>query len=250
MLAGVSRRTESIAYQSTRTVRRTRLPQGAIKKMSLAVLVDQTARWEGTGKQRKRVLEPPAPATLKAIRDLVAGVVGFTPDRGDQLTVEALPFESTLHPESETGPVERVTGPAPSRQPAPRWLEMLHDPKILGGAIGAAVLLVAGVVVWLVLGRRKGGARASSAPALQPGGGAGGGLSLEEQMQARLAEQAALDQKLEQEALSSIKLPKVATKKTEVLARQVRENAKKDASVGAHVLKAWIGEQMPLRKDL
>ena len=251
MLAGVSRRTESIAYQSTRTVRRTRLPQGAIKKMSLAVLVDQTARWEGTGKQRRRVLDPPAPETLKAIRDLVAGVAGFSADRGDQLTVEALPFESTLHPEGEAGPpMEPATAPAPSRQPAPRWLEMLHDPKILGAVIGGAVLVVAGAVVLLVLRRRKRGARPSSAHALESGGGAAGGLSIEEQMQARLAEQAALEQKLEQEALSSIKLPKVTTKKTEVLAKQVKENAKKDATVGAHVLKTWIGEQMPLRKDL
>jgi flagellar M-ring protein FliF len=230
-------------------VRRTRLPQGSIKKISLAVLVDQTARWEGAGKQRKRVLEPPAPATLKAIRDLVAGVVGFSADRGDQLTVEALPFESTLHPESEAGPMEPATGPAPFRQPAPRWLEMLRDPKTLGGAIGGAVLLII-VVVWLMRRGRKPGPRASGAHVIGPGDGAASGLSLEEQMQARLAEQAALEQKLEQEALSSIKLPKVTTKKTEVLAKQVKEYAKKDASVGAHVLKTWIGEQMPLRKDL
>ena len=130
MLAGGSRRTENIAYQSTRTVRRTRLPQGAVKRLSLAVLVDHAVGWEGTGKQRHRVLVPPAPETLKAIRDLVAGVAGLSTDRGDQLTVETLPFESTLHPEGEEeAPSTRAPEPGPARSPAPRWLEMLRDPS-------------------------------------------------------------------------------------------------------------------------
>ena len=39
---------------------------------------------------------PPSPETLKTISDLVAGVTGFNADRGDQLIVETLPFESSL----------------------------------------------------------------------------------------------------------------------------------------------------------
>jgi hypothetical protein len=61
-------------------------------------------------------------------------------------------------------------------------------------------------------------------------------------MQARLAEQNALDQRLEIEALNSIKLPKVTTKKTEVLIKQVKEAAKKDATIGTNILREWIGE--------
>ena len=245
MLGGVSRRTESIAYESTRTVRRTRLPQGAMRRMSLAVLVDQTVRWEGEGAKRKRVLVPPAPETLKAIRDLVAGVTGFTPDRGDQLTVETLPFDLTLHPEAETafpGPA----APGSVAQPLPRWLEPLRDPKVGGAALGGAVLAIAGLLVWLALRGRKHRAQPSTTAALPE---ADTGPSLEQQMQAQLAEQAAIEHRLEQEALSSIKLPKVTTKKTEVLVKQVKEAAKKDASVGTHVLRAWIGEQMPSKKS-
>jgi hypothetical protein len=51
------------------------------------------------------------------------------------------------------------------------------------------------------------------------------------------------------EALSALKLPKVTTKKTDVLVKQVRENTKKDASVGAQVLKTWIGDQEKALKD-
>ncbi len=245
LLAGVSRRTENIAYQSTRTVRRTRQPQGAVKRMSLAVLLDQDVHWEATGKQRHRVLVPPAPETLKAIRDLVAGVAGLVPERGDQLTVEALPFEMTLHPE---GQQEEPSAPSPpARIGEPRWLELLRDPKMAGGAVAGALLAV-GAAVFLWVRSRKRPAKATAAPALESGEAAAITASLDQQIQARLAEQAELEHRMEQEALSSIKMPKVTTKKTEVLLKQVREQGKKDASIGTHVLRAWIGE-VPHRKE-
>ncbi|HVP47001.1 MAG TPA: flagellar basal-body MS-ring/collar protein FliF [Bryobacteraceae bacterium] len=240
LVGGVSRRTENIAYQSTRTVRHTRLPQGAIRRLSLAVLVDQAVRWEGEGAKRRRVLVPPAPETLKAIHDLVAGVAGFTPDRGDQLIVETLPFETTLHPEPEIGPAAPPAPAASASQPLPRWLDALRTPKI-GGAVagGAAVLAVA---VFLVFRRRRHPASASTPAALES---AEAEPTLEERVQAQLAEQARLEKQLEQEALSAIKLPKVTTKKADVLAKQIRETTKKDAAAGAHVLREWIGEQIP-----
>jgi len=247
MLARVSRRTENVAYETTRTVRRTRVPQGIVKRMSLAVLVDQEVRWEGTGQQRKRVLVPPAPETLKAIRDLVAGVAGLTPDRGDQLTVEALPFESTLHPEGEEAGEPSTAPPAPARAPIPRWLEMLHDPKIAAGAIGGAVL-IAGLAIFLWLRSRKRRPQATTAPALGSADAAAISASLDDQIQTRLAEQAQLEHRMEQEALSSIKLPKVTTKKTEVLLKQAKELSKKDGSIGAHVLRTWVGE-IPRQKE-
>ena len=237
MLAGVSRRTENIAYQTTRTVRHTRLPQGAIRRLSLAVLVDQAVRWEGAGAKRKRVLVPPTPETLKAIHDLVAGITGFTPDRGDQLIVEAMPFESTLHPETETGLVATPAPPSPAGRPLPPWLEALRDPKIGGAVAGGALVLIA-VVVFLM--RRRRPASASNLAALESGAAA---PTLEERMQAQLAEHARLEERLEQEALSSIKAPKVTSKKAEVLAKQIKEISKNDAAAGAHVLREWIGEQ-------
>jgi len=237
MLGGVSRRTENIAYQTTRTVRHTRLPQGAVRKMSLAVLVDQAVRWEGTGSKRKRVLVPPSPETLKAIHGLVAGVTGFTPDRGDQLIVEAMPFESTLNPETETGPGPPAP-PSPAARPIPEWITALRNPKIGGAVAGGALVLI---LAFVFLTRRGRGATASTSPALES---AASMPTIEEQMQAQLAERARLEQKAEQEALSSIKLPKITTKKADVLVKQIKEISKNDAASGAHVLREWIGEQM------
>ena len=136
---GTTRRTETIAYQSSRTVRRLRLPQGNVKRISAAVLVDQTLRWDGVGAKAKRIIEPPAPEKLKAIRELVAGAIGLDANRGDQLIVETLPFESTLA-------IEPPPGPAPAVPPAPLlklpdWLEQLLAQKngVLIGSVSGGV---------------------------------------------------------------------------------------------------------------
>src|ERR1035438_205164 len=56
----VSRMTENITYQTSRTVKKTRIPAGGVKKMSLAVLVDQEVTWEPDKGGMKRVLVPPS----------------------------------------------------------------------------------------------------------------------------------------------------------------------------------------------
>src|SRR6266568_2482 len=109
-----SRRTESVSYQTSRTVRRLRLPQGAIKHLSVSVLIDQGVRWEKQGKLMQAVLVPPTPERVKMIREVVAGVVGFNQARGDQLTVETLPFETTLNAEPPSGNAAPVV-PAPTK---------------------------------------------------------------------------------------------------------------------------------------
>jgi flagellar biosynthesis/type III secretory pathway M-ring protein FliF/YscJ len=54
------------------------MPQGSVKRLSIAVLVDQGAKWEGQGKQMHRVAIPPDPEKLKAIQTLVGTLVGLT----------------------------------------------------------------------------------------------------------------------------------------------------------------------------
>jgi len=71
--------------------------------MSISVLLAHEVRWESTGAKAKRVIEPPSAEKIKVIHDLIAGVTGFRTDRGDQLIVESLPFESTLISEPPVG---------------------------------------------------------------------------------------------------------------------------------------------------
>jgi len=119
--SGSTHRTENVTYQSSRIVKHTRIPQGVIRRMSLSVLVGQPAHWEGAGKSRRRVVVPPSPEKLKTIRDLIAGVTGFSADRGDQLIVETLPFESAV--DADPGLFSPVSTAKPSA--GPPWLDFV-----------------------------------------------------------------------------------------------------------------------------
>ncbi len=231
---GVTRRSESITYQSSHTVRHVKVPQGSIKHLSVALLVDSDVRFEGTGDKAKRIVQPPTPEKLKTIHDLVAGVIGFSAERGDQLVVESLPFESTLNPE----PVSMAPRPAPA-VPVSSLDQLLKNKYVMIGA-GVGVLLLVGLVVVAVKLRGASGRRGVELDRRLEGGGAGP-IDLGKQIENTLAEQAALRQKQETDALNALKLPPV-TKKAEVLTKHIGEQAKKDTAPMAHVLRAWMSE--------
>jgi flagellar M-ring protein FliF len=113
------RKTENTTFQTSRVVRRTQFPQGQVKRLSVSVLLDHSVRFEG----QKKIVEAPKPERLKSIREVVAAVVGFQETRGDQLTVEALPFDAAhgaLEPPPVIVPKARVTLPAF----VPEWLRI------------------------------------------------------------------------------------------------------------------------------
>ncbi len=229
---GVTRRTENITYQSSHSVRHMRLPQGTVKKMSVALLVDSDVRTEGAGPKAKRIIEAPSADKLKVIHDLVAGVIGFSAERGDQLIVETMPFEATLNPE----PLPPSSKPAP---PAPQpWYEQALKNKfvLVGAGVAVAILLTLLVAVFKLL-RRSPMEPAEMAPQLA----AATGETLNKRIENQLAEQAATRQKQETDALNALKAPPV-TKKAEVLTKHIGEQAKKDSSSMAHVLRSWMSE--------
>jgi flagellar M-ring protein FliF len=144
--SGSSHRTENVTYQTSRVVKHTRIPQGVIRRMSLSVLVGQPAHWEGSGKTRHRVVVPPSPEKLKTIRDLVAGVTGFSMDRGDQLIVETLPFESTVESDPSLLPPASATKPSAG----PPWLDFVtkYQSAIM---IGVALLTLCSFLLRIAL---------------------------------------------------------------------------------------------------
>jgi flagellar M-ring protein FliF len=232
-LAGVSRHTESIAYQTSRTVKRVKLPQGTVKRISLAVLVDQAVRWEGQGTRIHRVLEQASPEKLKSIRDLVAAATGFSPDRGDQLIVESLPFESTLHLEPEpVGPV----APKPTGTNAvnlPPWLSRLIENRTytIGGAVALGLILV---VIRRVFAKMFGRKKKSevSVPGALP--------SADAQLEAQRKAQADMDAEM-QAQLNAAAL-REGTLKTEVMLKRFRDNINKDALLASHIVRSWLNE--------
>ena len=248
-----TRTTENIAYQSSRSVKKTHLPAGVVRKMSLAVLVDQDVTWEKDKNGFKRVLVPPPPEKLKVIHDLVAGITGFSAERGDQLVIETLPFETTLLLEPPGGLPGTAAPNKPGTPVGGLALPLSLDKKtlLIGGGVLASLLVLA--IVAFLLGRqrrnRQDSSTVSSPATLQAAGAHGAPAALpapnqaENQMESQLAERDALQAQMDAQALSSLKLAPVITKKAEVFAKHLREKIAKEPDISVQILRNWIREE-------
>jgi len=218
--AGSARRSESVTYQSSRIVRHTRIPQGIVKRMSLAVLLDQSARWEGQGNARHRVFDPPKPETIQTIKGLITAATGLNPERGDQLIIDSLPFESTVNPPA--APEASKPAPAPT---GPKWLQFLNEYRDLITPISVAVLVL--VLAAFAMFRIAGGRR-HAAP------------EDDEELPAGRT-----PAELEAGALgASGQLSAAALVRAEEgdVAERVRQIAKRDVGAAANVVRMWLQE--------
>jgi len=241
-----TRRSESITYQTSRVVRHVKLPEGVVKRVSASILLDQDTVWQGQGKKKARVLVPPSPEKVKTIHDLVAAAIGLTPERGDQLIIESLPFEATANPE-QLPPIE-----TPRQVPLQERLKSDHQLQI---EIGAAVLL--GAILLLVLRRLMKPAtntRATVAVALPAPAGVPArntqaappdpGAATSRAIQQQLESQAQQHQQILAEMQEKLRVPQ-STRKVEALKLHLKETIGKDAAFAANVLRGWIEEDAP-----
>jgi flagellar M-ring protein FliF len=241
--AGTSRRTENVTYASSRVVKQTHIPQGVIRRMSLSVLVDNTLRWEGSGAARRRILEPPAPETLKTIKDLVAAATGFNTERGDLLTVESLPFESTLN--SQPPPEFR---PPPKSKPAPAgppWLEFFQKNRdlIFPATLGLGVVLL--VLRTLALMARRSRRKASvenPLPAIPGSAAVPGPAELAADLDSFEPTNQLGETPVSRIAAAPPVPAPIADEEALVLATRVRGFAQSDLKVAANVLRLWLQE--------
>jgi flagellar M-ring protein FliF len=82
---------ERVNYEVSTTEREVVLSPGAIRRMSVAVLVNALP---GTGSEGSAQARPRPDDELAALRELVASAVGLDPERGDALTLRMLSFET------------------------------------------------------------------------------------------------------------------------------------------------------------
>jgi flagellar M-ring protein FliF len=221
-----NRRSETVTYQSSRITKHLKLPQGTIKRLSIAVLVDQGSKMEGQGAQAHRVVIPPDPEKLKAIQTLVGTLVGLDTTRGDQLTVEALPFDNSMNFE----PGSLGAPGAQKKTDEVFSIETLKKkPAVLWGSVGGGVLVI-GLVVFAVTRGRKAGASVETREALPvvdtyaglpPGGPMGATAALAEPS----------------------RLPALMPSRTEVLLTQLQDNSRNNPEAWANILRGWLSEE-------
>jgi len=79
-------------FEVSETQRELRRGPGAVKRLTIAVLVNDTTVTNPDG---STTTEPRSADELADLQDLVASAVGFDEARGDQLTLRSMPFEPT-----------------------------------------------------------------------------------------------------------------------------------------------------------
>jgi flagellar M-ring protein FliF len=251
----VSRKTENIAYQTSRVVKHLKLPQGSVKRVSVAILLDQGLHWEGAGATAKRVLDPPSADKLKVVKDVVSGVIGYQQERGDQVLVETLPFDATLAvpaPEDLSRTVARQTQ-KPDGRPEELTTRLKSLPRvwlIVGGCTLLFVLIALSLLIRAIF-KKNGAARAvqvGAPPALAGATGTAAQLSapnqgeFEAKAMAQLAENRQAKEQAESDVLQSLKLIP-STRKSEVYKKYILEEAKQDPGKVAQLLRSWLNAE-------
>jgi len=84
---------ERINYEVSETQREILRNPGAIKRLSVAVLVDGINSTDAAGIE---TWQPRSTEEMQALRELVAAAIGFDETRGDSLTLKTLQFEALL----------------------------------------------------------------------------------------------------------------------------------------------------------
>jgi flagellar M-ring protein FliF len=89
-------------FEISKVLRSVDQASGSVKRMSIAVILDNATQWDKDAKGEP--VEKPVPRTpeeLKKIRDQVSSAVGFQAKRGDDLTVENIAFAPIGNPKEE-----------------------------------------------------------------------------------------------------------------------------------------------------
>lgn len=122
---------ERVNYEVSETEREIIREPGAIKRLTVAVLVNGSTQIQNDGSEG---FVPVAEEDLNALRDLVASAVGFEESRGDVITIRSMPFQ----PVAEAG----------ATATADFWSGIPLDPvSLVQMAVLALVSLILGLFV-------------------------------------------------------------------------------------------------------
>ena len=141
--SGSSRKRVTRNYEVNRSVRRKVLPAGQLKRLSVAVLVDAKAlapRTAAGGTPKSAKDKPVAKLNLAALEEVVRKAVGYAPERGDLVTLQAVPFAADT-----LGDGDAAGGPLVQFLRKQSWV------------VPTAVVVVAvvAVLIWMRRRRRK-----------------------------------------------------------------------------------------------
>jgi flagellar M-ring protein FliF len=220
-----SRTMETTNYKTSRTVTSMRLERGNIKRLSVAVLVDQVVSWDDAAK--KLVRTPRTVDEMESLRKLVVAAAGIDEKRGDVLIIDNLPFTIFEQP---AGPPEE-----PETDPGVFWMDWLRKNRY--NFLAAFVVLVIGLVVAMVWGRGHKKRKALKAKRDSEAHSERMQQQLEDAEEARQLKEAE-----EAKLLEGLRTTTMGTSKSQILKKHLEETATKDPAGFVDLLRSWIHE--------
>jgi flagellar M-ring protein FliF len=214
------RTSETTNYEIGKVVRHTVSPQGQLERLSVAVILDDervtTKNADGTVQTSTKPWDQEG---IQRVQGLVAAAVGLDTDRGDQLTVENIAFETA--PE-EPAAADPGFGQQVMELGREHWTSALR---------GLAILIIALVALFGVLrplARRATGM--SGPPALPAGAGTAARLPTVQEMEGQID--------AEIDAMSTGE-----GRRLPVLTQRVAKLANEEPEQLARIVRGWIAEE-------
>ncbi len=232
--AGTSRHSETRNFEVSKVVKHTVEPLGRITRLHVATIVDGT--WTAPAKAGGKPKFTPLPAAeLAKLKAVIASAVGAMESRGDQVTVECVPFPDINAAAAPHDPIAALIAPYE------------HYLKYVGIGLG----VVAGLVLFFVIRRRmkslmltlssgQPGGIPVNVNALPLGNDAAGALASGDPAAAAAAALPALKASNAQEVVARFK--QQPTNDNEELRRLVGEVAANDPDQAARIIRNWLQE--------
>lgn len=210
---GLTRSTKVANYEVGKTVTHTIRPRGEIARVSVAVLLDDehvtSAAQDGTVSTKRK---PREPAAMQKLQKLVVASLGIDTERGDQVSVENIPFEAPV--------AEPVTTPG-------LWQRVSEQG---GGAVrGVAVLVMVAMVLLLVV--RPVISRVLTVPALPQGA-----VGMAQQLPRTIED---IESEIEAQLDAT---PNDADRRQPVLTRRAASLANQEPESAAKLVRGWLAE--------
>lgn len=218
-------------FEISKTLRSVEQAPGTIKRVSLAVIVDNSSTWEKPAKgEPKEKIAPRTPEELKKIRDQVAAAVGIKEDRGDQLTVENLPFASMENPKEEAAAAKQ------------KWMDLVWKfAPTLGWFIFGAVVFF--MIIFPMLKKLSSAINRPSPLRVHAGeeGEEGGPMSTSRRVtHTKTKEELAAEIEAELNAEGASSAPEA--QRRQLIKKRIQETAGGDAETVASLVRSWMLE--------
>ena len=222
-------------YEITKTVRAIDQATGSVKRMTLAVIVDDNSAWTKDAKGEPLLKATPRSADeLKKIRDQVSAAVGIQPKRGDELTVENMAFATLqVNPKEEADAKKQF------------WVDL--GLKALPYAAWGVVGFIVFFMLFLPMLRRMSAAinRPSPMRVASTEGGeasmASGGGSTRKPVQVKSVSEIEAEIEAELNADAAFSAPEA--RRRELIKKRLQDGSHEDPETIASLVRSWLLEE-------